>query len=227
MVARERGIVALDVPSLEQALELVNHLGDTVGWYKVGLELFTAAGPRALTALGERGKQIFLDLKLHDIPNTVGRAAAAASGTGADLLTVHAAGGPDMIRAAVEAAPTCRILAVTALTSLDARKLPAHFRRDLPLEEIVLALTEEALGAGAAGVVLAGAEVAKVKSRFGARCLCVVPGVRPPDAARDDQARTVTPGEALRAGADFLVIGRAVTAAHVPLAAWGELWAGV
>ena len=219
-----RGIVALDVPELEDAIALLARLGEAVVYYKVGLELFTAAGPAAVHALREAKKQVFLDLKLHDIPNTVGRAARAAEALGADLLTVHAGGGRAMIQAAVEAAPGARVIAVTALTSLDPKDLPAHIRRDRPLAEWVLDLTEEALSAGAAGVVLSGAEVGAVKARFGERCLCVVPGVRPAGAARHDQARAVTPAEALQAGADYLVIGRPVTAAVDPLQAWNDLW---
>ena len=219
-----RGIVALDVPELEDAIALLARLGDAVGYYKVGLELFTAAGPAAVRALREAKKRVFLDLKLHDIPNTVAGAARSAEAIGADLLTVHAGGGRDMIRAAVDAAPSARVIAVTALTSLDPRNLPAHLRRDRPLAEWVLDLTEDALTAGAAGVVLSGAEVAAVKARFGERCLCVVPGVRPAGAARHDQARAVTPAEALAAGADYLVIGRPVTKASDPLAAWNDLW---
>jgi orotidine-5'-phosphate decarboxylase len=222
--AAKRGIVALDVPELEDAISLLARLGDAVSYYKVGLELFTAAGPEAVHALREAKKEVFLDLKLHDIPNTVGRAAARAGALGADLLTVHAGGGRAMIQAAVEAAPRSRVIAVTALTSLDPRNLPAHIRRDRPLAEWVLDLTEEALQAGAAGVVLSGAELAAVKQRFGARCLCVVPGIRPPGAALQDQARAVTPGEALAAGADYLVIGRPVSQAGDPLQAWNELW---
>src|SRR5262245_1813762 len=225
--ATERGIVALDVPGAEQASALVSRLGPAVGYYKVGLELFTAAGPDAVLGLHAAGKRVFLDLKLHDIPNTVGRAAAAADALGVGLLTVHASGGRAMIQAAVEAAPQAHVVAVTALTSLDPRALPAHIRRDRPLAEWVLDLTEEALSAGAAGVVLAGGEVERVKARFGSRCLCVVPGVRPAGAAAQDQARTVTPAEALAHGADYLVIGRPVTQAADPLAAWNEVWSQV
>ena len=225
--AASRGIVALDVPALEDAIALLARLGDAVGYYKVGLELFAAAGPEAVHVLREAKKSVFLDLKLHDIPNTVGRAARAAAGLGIDLLTVHAGGGRAMIQAAVQGAPSARVVAVTALTSLDPRDLPAHIRRDRPLAEWVLDLTEEALAAGAAGVVLSGAEVAAVKARFGADCLCVVPGVRPPGAAHQDQARAVTPAEALAAGADFLVVGRPVTQATDPLAAWRGLWSEI
>ena len=223
--AAARGIVALDVSTVPEAVRFVDRLGGAVGFYKLGLELFTAAGPGAAAELAARGKQVFLDLKLHDIPNTVAGAAGAASRLGAALLTVHAGGGGDMVRAAAQAVgPRTRVIAVTALTSLDPARLPPHFRRDLPLDEIVLALTEEALAAGAAGIVCAGSEVEKVKRRFGAACACVVPGIRAPGGAAHDQARVFTPAAALRAGADYLVIGRAVTAAADPLAAWQALW---
>ena len=223
----EVGIVALDVASEREAQVLVDRLGPAVTRYKVGLELFTAAGPAAVERLAGAGKRVFLDLKLHDIPNTVGRAARAAQALGAELLTVHAGGGRDMIRAAVEAAPGVGVVAVTALTSLDPHDLPPHLRRDRTLGEWVLDLTHLALDAGAAGVVLAASEVAAVKTCFGARCLCVVPGVRPAGAERHDQARVATPAEALGAGADVLVVGRAVTQAADPLAAWNSFWSQV
>ena len=223
-VARDHGIVALD-SSLGAARRIVADLGQAVGFYKVGLELFTGTGPAAVEELRGLGKRIFLDLKLHDIPNTVAGAARNAAALGVELLTVHAAGGADMIRAAVDAAQgRLSVLAVTVLTSLSEEKLPAHFRRDHPLAETVLALTEESLAAGASGVVLSGAELAAVKARFGARCLCVVPGVRVAGSATHDQARVVTPRSALAAGADYLVIGRAVTAAAEPGRAWADLW---
>ena len=226
-VPAELGIVALDVATDHEAAALVDRLGASVTRYKVGLERFTASGPPAVERLILAGKRVFLDLKLHDIPNTVGRAARAAQELGAELLTVHAGGGRDMVKAAVESAPGVRVVAVTALTSLDPHGLPPHFRRDRPLGEWVLDLTEVALAAGAAGVVLAATEVAAVKARFGARCLCVVPGVRPAGAERHDQARVATPAEALAAGADYLVVGRAVTQAADPLAAWNAYWSQV
>ena len=223
-IARRHGIVALD-GDRETAQHLVSSLGDAVSFYKVGLELFTAAGPQVVRELRGQGKRIFLDLKLHDIPNTVAGAARNASSLGVELLTVHAGGGPEMIRAAVDAADgQLAVIAVTVLTSLSAERLPAHFRSDRPLAEIVLALTEESLQAGARGVVLSGAELAAVKERFGEKCLCVVPGVRAQGGAAHDQARVVTPQSALAAGADYLVIGRAVTAAKDPIQGWRELW---
>lgn len=219
------GIVALDFPNWNSARALVEALGDDVGYYKVGLELFVSAGPDAVRELKSLGKQIFLDLKLHDIPNTVAGATRSARELGVDLLTVHGGGGAEMIRAAAEAAgDDLRVVAVTALTSLSPDSLPAQFRRDLPLSEIVIQLTEEAISSGAAGVVLSGHEVSRVKARFGDRCLCVVPGIRPTGSATHDQSRVVTPQTALRDGADYLVIGRVVNKSEDPLRSWRELW---
>jgi orotidine-5'-phosphate decarboxylase len=224
-LALRHGIVALDFPEWQAAENLVDALGDEAAYYKVGLQLFTATGPDAVRRMSERGKKVFLDLKLHDIPNTVAGATRRAASLGASLLTVHAGGGTEMIRAAVDSAgDDLRIIAVTVLTSLSADALPAHFRRDQPLDEIVMALTQEALDAGAHGVVLSGAEVGRIKARFGDRCLTVVPGVRPAGSGTQDQARVVTPEGALRDGADHLVIGRAVNRADDPLGAWRRLW---
>jgi orotidine-5'-phosphate decarboxylase len=225
------GIVALDRPAWPEADRLVAALGEDVEFYKVGLELFAADGPGVVRELAGRGKRVFLDLKLHDIPNTVAGAARAAGRLGAELLTVHAAGGADMVRAAVEAsreasAGRTRVLAVTVLTSLAAEHLPASFRRDLPLGDLVTALAAEALVAGADGLVCSGEEVGALRVRFGDDPLLVVPGTRPPGAGVQDQARVVTPHDALAAGASWLVVGRAVTTAADPRAAWAEFWAG-
>ena len=227
-----RGIVALDRAGWHDADRLVSALGDDVEFYKVGLELFTAEGPAVVRELIGRGRRIFLDLKLHDIPNTVAGAARAAGRLGVDLLTVHASGGEAMVQAAVEAAHEAsggrtQVLAVTVLTSLDADHLPAHFRRDLAMADLVHALAAEAVVAGAGGLVCSGAEVATLRSRLGDAPLLVVPGTRPAGADAQDQARVVTPQDALAAGADWLVVGRAVTAAADPRAAWGAFWAGV
>jgi len=227
----EPGIVALDRPAWSEADRLAGALGDAVDFYKVGLELFAAEGPAAVRELSGRGKRIFLDLKLHDIPNTVAGAARSAGRLGVDLLTVHASGGAAMVQAAVAAAREAsggktRILAVTVLTSHAADRLPANYRRDVPLSGIVSALAEDALAAGADGLVCSGEEVAALRGRFGAGPLLVVPGTRPPGADTQDQARVVTPRAALEAGASWLVVGRAVTAAAEPRAAWDEFWRG-
>jgi orotidine-5'-phosphate decarboxylase len=226
---RPPGIVALDRPDWPAADTLVRHLGDEAGFYKVGLELFTSEGPGVVRELVGRDKSVFLDLKLHDIPNTAAGAARAAGRLEVDLLTVHAAGGADMIRAASEAAAAVsagrtRVLAVTVLTSLDERTLPPSFDRSRSLADLVLALAEDALAAGAAGLVCSGAEVAGLRARFGPEPLLVVPGTRPAGADAQDQARVVTPHEAIDAGASYLVVGRAVTAAADPHAAWDAFW---
>ena len=211
-------IVALDRPSLADALALVEALGDECRFYKVGLELFTAAGPAGVDAVRDRGADVFLDLKLHDIPATVRGAARRAAALGARLLTVHASGGRAMVEAAVEGTrgTGCGILAVTVLTSLDAPALAAAWGRDAvdPAAEVVR-LARETAAAGAHGIVCSGHEVAAVRAVAPALAP-LVPGLRMPGDAADDQARVVTPAQAARAGARYLVLGRAVTAAADP-----------
>jgi orotidine-5'-phosphate decarboxylase len=218
------GILALDQPSWPAADRLVRALGEAVPFYKVGLELFTAEGPAVVRELKGHGKRIFLDLKLHDIPNTVAGAAKSAAALGAEMLTVHAAGGPAMVRAAVEAAGGTKILAVTVLTSLAEGALPASFPKEAKVEDLVVRLAEEALQAGAHGLVCSGAEVRALRTRFGPAPLLVVPGTRPHGAGHGDQARVVSPKEALDGGASWLVVGRAVTSAADPLGAWRTFW---
>ncbi len=222
-----RLIVALDTASWEQALEWVDRLPQVL-WWKVGLELFTAVGPQIFQALKERGKRIFLDLKLHDIPHTVGRAAQVAVGYGVDLLTVHAAGGSAMLRAAVAATQgsSCRLLAVTLLTSLG----PEQVRQELGVErdpgDYVLQLARLALDQGVSGLVCSPQEVGRLRQALGPEVLLVTPGIRFGDPeAEDDQRRVCTPEAALRAGADYLVVGRPITAAADPVAALYRLQA--
>ncbi len=205
---RDRLIVALDVPSLGEAEAVVSHLGDAVSWYKVGSELFTAAGPDAVAMVRRRGRRVFLDLKYHDIPNTVAGGVRAAARLGVDLLTLHVAGGQAMLRAAVEArgAGPMRLLGVTVLTSGDDAGG-------------VLDAARIAQGCGLDGVVASGREAAAVKAACGPAFLVVTPGIRPEAADPGDQRRTVTPAEALRAGADYLVIGRPIVAAPDPRSA--------
>lgn len=216
--------VAFDVPDLESALALDRRLGPGPELAKIGLELFTGAGPDAVRALRERGRRVFLDLKLHDIPNTVRGAAARAAGLGADLLTVHATGGRDMVRAAVEGAGAggagTRVVAVTLLTSLDPDDLPPGFERPADLARVVGDLLDLALEAGAAGIVCSAADLPALAARGRRRpFLAVTPGIRPAGGERHDQARVATVAEAVRAGAGVLVLGRAVTAAPDPRAA--------
>ncbi len=208
-------IVALVVPDAVAALALVDELGDLCRFYKVGSELFTAAGPAIVEALRARGSEVFLDLKLHDIPTTVRGAARSASRLGVRLLTVHASGGADMIVAAVDGAgPTCGIRAVTVLTSHDAASLArAWGRKSLDVRAEVLRLAEVARFANAHGLVCSGEEAADVHHRHGPALRLLVPGIRLMGGDAHDQARVVTPARAAAAGASYLVLGRAVTAA--------------
>jgi len=221
MKASQKVIVALDTDSLDDALRMVDLLGDDAGFFKVGLELFTAAGPEVVERLTTRRKRVFLDLKLHDIPNTVGNAAKVISELGVDLVTVHAAGGAEMIAAAKEGlGGRARLLAVTVLTSMAAGDLGGLWGRSVDsVPEEVLRIAELARGAGADGVVSAAAEAARVRARVGEGFLIVVPGIRPEGSDRMDQKRGATPSHAVRSGADYLVIGRPVTQAADPAAA--------
>lgn len=220
--ARPQPIVALDVPSLDDARSLVARLGSHADFYKVGLQLFTGEGPRVIDWLHGEGKRVFLDLKLYDIPNTVRQAASNAQRRGVALLTVHASGGEGMVRAAVEGAgERTGVVAVTVLTSMDLATLRAaagHAVGDLPGE--VLRLAGVARAAGAHGVVCAGSECAAVRSAHGGHLNPLIPGVRLSGSPADDQARVVTPTEAARAGAAYVVLGRTVTAAADPAAAY-------
>ncbi|MDH3208035.1 MAG: orotidine-5'-phosphate decarboxylase [Gemmatimonadota bacterium] len=214
-------IIALDTPSLEEALGVIDVLGDEARFYKVGLELYTRVGPRAVAEVIARKKRVFLDLKLHDIPNTVARAARAISELGVDLLTVHAAGGAKMIEAAREGLDSgTGLLAVTVLTSMAAEDLGATWGRQIEsIPEEVVRLAELARVSGADGVVSAASDAAQVRAGVGDEFLIVVPGIRPAGADHQDQKRVATPAHAVRAGADYLVIGRAVTQAPDPAGA--------
>lgn len=212
-------IVALDVTKAEDALEIVALLAEHCQFYKVGNELFTATGPGIVRELRARGCDVFLDLKFHDIPNTVAGGVRNAAKLGARLVTVHAAGGVAMMRAAVDAGgDQCGVLAVTVLTSLTAEDAANAWGRTgtLELSNEVLRLAALAHGTGVHGVVCSGREAASVRERFGDRLATLVPGVRPAGAATQDQARVVTPRQAAEAGARYVVVGRAVTAADDP-----------
>lgn len=213
MTPEERIIVALDVPKLATALALADRLKGAVGCFKVGLELFAAGGPDAVRWIKARGK-VFLDLKMHDIPETVGRATAVAAGYGVDLLTVHSAGGRAMLsRAAKEAHEQgARVIAVTALTSLDERDLE-ETRLQGPLVDLVIARARLAQDAGCDGVVASPREAAAIRAACGPGFLIVTPGVRPTGAAVGDQKRVATPRSAVEAGADYIVVGRPITGA--------------
>ena len=212
--------IAFDVSTLADALALDARLGSGPELAKVGLELFAAAGPEAVRVLRQRGRRVFLDLKLHDIPNTVRGAAASAARLGADLLTVHASGGAAMVAAAVdgirEAGGTTRVVAVTVLTSLDPAAMPPGFAHPFDLHAVAAALTEEAERAGALGVVCSAADLAGVRARLGRSFFAVTPGIRPAGGDAHDQKRVATVGSAVRDGASLLVLGRAITAAADP-----------
>ena len=214
-------IVALDYPSAAEGLGMVESLGDSCDFYKVGSELFTAEGPALVRGLRESGARVFLDLKFHDIPNTMRGSARSAAALGARLITVHgAAGGPGIAAAVEGAGEGCDVLAVTVLTSLDAGALAGVWGRDeVTVGEEVLRLAAIAAEAGARGVVCSGREAAAVKRSFGDRLAVLVPGVRPAGTASHDQARVVTPRQAVDSGADYIVVGRAVTQAENPAAA--------
>lgn len=213
---RERLIVALDVPSAQAARELVARLGSSAGTYKVGLQLFTSEGPGLVRELVNAGHKIFLDLKLHDIPNTVSHGVKSAAGLGVSMLTVHASGGSDVLRSAVEAAgPRLAILAVTVLTSFDDDDL-GEIGVSGAIPDHVLRLASLAQAAGCAGVVTSPRETALVRKSLGEGFAIVNPGVRPAGASKDDQQRTATPGEAIRAGASHIVVGRPITRAEDP-----------
>ncbi len=213
-MSRNPLIVAVDTSDLGRAQELGERLSGIAGLLKVGLELFVAAGPPAVLGMG-RHAPVFLDLKLHDIPNTVGRSARGAAALGVSMLTVHALGGPDMVRAAVDGAADGAngadppiILAVTVLSSLAGEGLASP-----------ASLAFEAVAAGAGGVVVSGPDVAPVREVVGPDVVVVVPGIRPAGHSGNDQVRVLSPGEALERGADYIVVGRPITESEDPAAA--------
>ena len=227
---RDRLIVALDVPSAAQARHVVQTLGEQVTTYKIGKQLFTAEGPGIVRELVSSGRKVFLDLKFHDIPNTVGAAVRSAAELGVSMLTVHASGGTQMLKAAVEAASQSAgkpmILAVTVLTSLG----------DADLQEIgvagnvlsqVLRLGALARSAGCGGLVASAHEARELRGELGDGFEIVTPGVRPAGAAVGDQARVLTPAAAIQAGATRLVVGRPITEASNPAQAAREILAEI
>ena len=215
--------IAFDVPGLEQALALDERLGQGPEYAKVGLELFTAAGPEVVRQLKARGRRVFLDLKLHDIPNTVKGAAASAAALGVDLLTVHAMGGHPMVAAAVEGARRAesgtRVVGVTVLTSFDGYSLPPGFARPFHTAIVVAQLADLVESAGAHGIVCSATELGFVTRFRGRPIYAVTPGIRPAGGPTHDQARVTTVEQAVRAGSSLLVLGRAVSGAADPRAA--------
>jgi orotidine-5'-phosphate decarboxylase len=219
---RESLIVALDAPDAEKARALVRELGEAVSFYKVGKELFTAVGPSIVRELVAGGKKVFLDLKFHDIPNTVAGAVRSAASLGVSLLTVHASGGSKMLRAAAEAAAQSEtkpaVLAVTVLTSLAAEDLE-EVGVTGGVQAQVLRLATLAIHAGCGGIVASAQEALLLRQELGKDFILITPGIRPSGAVAADQARVVTPEAAIRAGANYLVVGRPITAADNPVEA--------
>jgi orotidine-5'-phosphate decarboxylase len=218
---RERLIVALDVSTAAAARKIVAAVGDSAHAYKVGMQLYTAEGPALVRELVGSGRRVFLDLKYHDIPNTVGAAVGEAAQLGVTMLTVHAAGGSKMLRAALEAAeavnPNVLVLAVTVLTSLDDIELGTMGLRGGVLDQ-VRRLAALAISNGCKGVVASAQEAGPLREEFGRDFAIVTPGVRPAGSGPHDQARVVTPAEAIAAGASHIVVGRPITDAADPAA---------
>jgi orotidine-5'-phosphate decarboxylase len=216
---RKRLIVALDVPNAQAATGLVERLEGHCQWFKVGLELFTAAGPALVESLAARGYSVFLDLKFHDIPNTVAGAVRSATTLGARMMTVHAAGGPAMLTAASAAldgvADPPQLLAITVLTSMDAAQLKAAGVERAPAAQVER-LARMGFAAGIQGFVCSPKEVAALRALTGPTGVLVVPGIRPVGADAGDQKRLATPADALTAGASYLVVGRPITQAPNP-----------
>ena len=212
---RERLIVALDVSTASAARDLVATIGGAAGVYKVGLQLFTAEGPDFVRELVGSGKKVFLDLKLHDIPNTVAKATKSASSLGVHMLTVHAAGGSEMLRAAVEAAGSTAILGVTVLTSFDETDL-RETGITASISDQVMRMGSLAKEAGCRGVVSSARETALIRKALGSDLAIVNPGIRPAGAGVNDQERVATPASAIAAGATYIVVGRPITQADDP-----------
>jgi orotidine-5'-phosphate decarboxylase len=214
--SRDRLIVALDVDSRAEAISLALTLRPYAGWMKIGLQLFTAEGPDLVRAIGETGANVFLDLKLHDIPNTVARAVESAVGLDVQMLTLHLAGGSEMIRAAVSVAPdNLLLLGVTVLTSANRETL-----REIGItEEVsqqVVRLAKIGADCGIGGIVASAREIGALRQAIDRNVKLVIPGIRPAGAEEHDQKRTMTPAQAIAAGADYLVVGRPITSAPDP-----------
>lgn len=225
VAAKDRVIVALDVDTKGKALELVRMLSPTVSWFKVGMELFSAEGPEVVRELTAAGAKVFVDLKFHDIPNTVAAAGAAIARTGAAMFNVHCSGGREMMRGAVERVreaalkegfPVPLLIGVTVLTSMSQEVLTQEVGVQRELAAQVKSLAVLAQEAGMDGVVASPREIEPIRAACGSEFLIVTPGVRPVWAAKNDQHRVLTPGEAYRLGATHLVIGRPITASADP-----------
>ncbi|MEL7634777.1 MULTISPECIES: orotidine-5'-phosphate decarboxylase [Sporomusa] len=227
MEVRNRLIVALDVASMADVRQLVETLGDAVSYYKVGMQLFYSVGMECLTYLREQGKDVFLDLKMHDIPNTVAQGAASLTRLGVAMINVHASGGQAMMQAAAEKVaetaktlniPRPKLIAVTILTSMNDAEW-ASLRNTASIPDQVVHLAKMAQAAGIDGVVASPQEAELIRAACGKNFSIITPGVRPHGAAVNDQSRIATPAAALQAGAHYLVVGRPITAAPDPRAA--------
>ena len=216
-------IVALDFDSKYKAIQSVEHLREDVKLFKVGLELFSVCGPEIIAEIRNMGCDVFLDLKFHDIPNTVEKAAHAVSGLGAFMFNVHALGGLEMMkRAKYAAGDKSKVIAVTILTSTDENALK-KCGINVNIEDEVIKLAALAKEAGMDGVVASAKEASRIRKELGKDFLIVTPGIRPASAASDDQKRVATPREAIDAGADYIVVGRPITGATNPLEAAREV----
>ncbi len=210
--AADKIIVALDVPTKREALDLAEKLGGQIAFFKIGLQLYTAEGPEIVRAVSARGSKVWLDLKLHDIPNTVARAVESAGRVGVQMLTIHLSGGSEMVRAATAArVNNMLLLGVTVLTSATEKTLREIGIQD-KVDDQVLRLAKLGVEAGIDGVVASPHEIKSLRREFGDKIKIVVPGIRPSWSEAGDQKRTMTPREALEAGADYLVIGRPIIA---------------
>jgi orotidine-5'-phosphate decarboxylase len=220
IAAKDKIIVPLDVPAKSAAHELINAIGRTVGFFKVGNQLFNAAGPAIIEEIRASGARVFLDLKFHDIPNSVRRAVESACALGVDMLTIHLSGGREMCEAAVVGRGISQILilGVTVLTSLNDEALTEIGFRTSVQDEVLL-LADLAKHAGITGLVAGPQELVALRERFGSLFTMVIPGIRPTWSEAGDQKRTLTPRQAIEAGADYLVIGRPITASPDPPAA--------
>ena len=220
-------IIACDFPTAAQTLTFLDSFPERKPFVKIGMELFYAEGPSVVREIKARGHRIFLDLKLHDIPNTVKKAMAVLSGLDADIVNLHAAGTAEMMRAALEGLTRADgtrplLIAVTQLTSTDQNALERELLIDHPMDEVVLAYAENAKNAGLDGVVCSPLEAGKVHRRCGSGFLTVTPGIRFADGEKGDQKRIMTPAQAKIEGADYIVVGRPITAAADPAAAYAR-----
>lgn len=218
----ERIILALDVPDADAAEHLADRVGDRLAFVKIGLQLFTASGPEIVSRMQMRGLRTFVDLKLHDIPRTVASAVTSLENLGADFLTIHLCGGPVMVRAAVDASRSSHLLGVTVLTSIDSGQLHALGIAQEPAAR-VLSLAEMGVHSGVPGLVASPREVGRLRKVLGPSVTIVTPGVRPDGEAANDQKRTATPFQAVRDGADYLVVGRPISGSPCPKEAFDRI----